>query len=85
MKTEYLHIPKQQQLILVKFQELFNLKNITDIGRFLGFRQPYHSAKAIFKQSKPNKYIVKLLEEKIKYNQEVEELKQENFKLKNLY
>jgi len=53
----------------------FNFKNLTDIGNYLGLKNPHHGAKLIFEAKKQNIYLKKLLELKQETNAEINRLR----------
>ena len=65
-KQKYSWMSPEQKDLYDALCEEFDFKNLISIGRFLNLKHPYHGSKLIFEAKKKNKYLSKILEEKIK-------------------
>lgn len=79
MKYQYFN--ESQRNILYKFLEVFKLSSLSDVGRFFNLSSPYCSARSMFNSKKPNKILLKLIEQKEKDNIEIQKLKHKIFML----
>ena len=65
--------PRQREL----FNELcseFKFKSLSEVGKYLGLKNPYHGSKVIFESNRTNNYLIKLLELKKESNERVKSL-----------
>ena len=74
MSSNYDWMEPFQKELFELFCKEFGFKSLSDIGRFLGLKHPYHGAKLIFEAQKPNNYIKKMIELKSASNSKIKKL-----------
>jgi hypothetical protein len=74
MDDKYIWMEPFQKDLFELFCREFGFKSLSDIGKFLGLKHPYHGAKLIFEAQKPNNYIKKMIELKSASNNEIKKL-----------
>jgi hypothetical protein len=65
--------PQQRQLYDSLCRE-FKFRKLSDIGKFLGLKNPYHGTKVIFEAARINHYLLKLIEVKKEANEQMRSL-----------
>jgi hypothetical protein len=65
-----------QRELYVKLCTEFDFISLTDIGDFLGLKNPYHGARLIFEAQKQNLYLRKLIQTKKLANERIHELEE---------
>ena len=84
MRNKYDWMDPVQKELFEVFCKEFGFKSLSDIGRFLGLKHPYHGAKLIFEAQKPNNYIKKMIELKTASNIEIKKLEYLASEVENL-